>query len=40
MGAAVRADERPVRIVEVKVTRQLFRCRIANEAAVSQRLVV
>lgn len=38
--AAVCADERPVRIVEMKVPRQLFRGRIAYEATISQCLVV
>ena len=40
MIAAVRADERPVCIVEIKMARQLLRCRIADEATIAQGLLV
>jgi hypothetical protein len=40
MITAMRADERPVRVVEMKMTRELFRCRLASEATIAQCLVV
>jgi hypothetical protein len=37
---AMRADERPVRVVEMKMTRELFRCRFAGEGTIAQCLIV
>lgn len=38
--AAMRTDECLVRVVEMEVTRELFRCRIADEGTIAQCLVV